>query len=40
MKVDHYNATHPKEEPLQVVFNFEEGVNTKIAKGIEDDDAA
>jgi hypothetical protein len=41
MKVDHYNATHPKEEPLQVVFNFEEDIEEmKIAKGIEDDDAA
>jgi hypothetical protein len=41
MKVDHYNATHPKEEPLQVPFNFEEDVEEmKLAKGIEDDEAA
>lgn len=38
MKVDHYNATHPGEEPLQVPFNFEEDIEEmKIAKGIEDD---
>ncbi len=41
MKVDHYNAAHPKEEPLQVIFNFEEDIEEmKITKGIEDDDAA
>jgi hypothetical protein len=41
MKVDHYNATHPTEEPFQIPFNFEEDVEEmKIAKGIDDDDAA
>jgi hypothetical protein len=41
MKVDHYNAAHPKEEPLQVPFNFEEDIEEmKIAKGIGEDDAA
>jgi hypothetical protein len=41
MKVDHYNATHPKEEPIQVIFNFDEDIEEmKIAKGIEEDDAA
>jgi hypothetical protein len=41
MKVDHYNAMHPKEDPLQVVFNFEEDIEEmKIAKGIDDDKAA
>ena len=41
MKVEHYNATHPKDEPLQVVFNFEEDIEEmKIAKGIDDDKAA
>jgi hypothetical protein len=41
MKRDHYNATHPSEEPLQVIFNFEEDIEEmKIAKGIEDDEAA
>lgn len=38
MKVDHYNAMHPEEEKLQVVFNFEEDVEElKIARGITDD---
>lgn len=41
MKVDHYNAVHPSEEPLQVVFNFEDDVEEmKIAKGIDDEEAA
>lgn len=41
MKVDHYNAMHPDEEPLQIIFNFEEDIEEmKIAKGIEEDDAA
>ena len=26
MKVDHYNDNHPEEEPLQVVFDFEDDV--------------
>lgn len=35
MKVDHYNATHPDEEALQIVFNFEEDIEEmKIAKGL------
>ena len=35
MKVEHYNATHPKEEPLQIPLNFEEDVEEmKIARGI------
>jgi hypothetical protein len=35
MKVDHYNAMHPKEEPLQIPFNFEEDIEEmKIARGI------
>src|SRR5262249_7316904 len=37
MKVDHYNAAHPKEEPLQIIFNFEEDIEEmKIAKGLDD----
>jgi hypothetical protein len=42
MKVDHYNATHPGEDPLQIPFNFEEDIEEmKIANGLdEDDDAA
>ena len=41
MKVDHYNAVHPKDEPLQVIFNFEEDVvEMKIAKGLDNDEAA
>jgi hypothetical protein len=40
MKVDHYNATHADEEPLQVPFNFEEDIEEmKIAKGIDDEAA-
>jgi hypothetical protein len=40
MKVGHYNATHPSEEPLQLILNFEEDIEEmKIAKGIEDDAA-
>jgi hypothetical protein len=40
MKVDHYNATHPDEEPLQMVFNFEEDIEEmKIAKGLDDEAA-
>lgn len=35
MKIEHYNAAHPKEDPLQSVFNFEEDIEEmKIAKGI------
>ena len=41
MKRDHYNAMHKDEEPLQVIFNFEDDVEEmKIARGIEDDKAA
>lgn len=41
MKLDHYNAIHPDDEPLQVIFNFEEDVaEMKIAKGINEDDEA
>ena len=37
MKVEHYNATHPKEEPLQVVFKFDEDIEEmKITRGIGD----
>ena len=40
MKVDHYNAEHSSEEPLQVVFNFEEDIEEmKIAKGLDDEAA-
>jgi hypothetical protein len=36
MKVDHYNAAHPDDEPLQVPFNFEEDIEEmKIAKGLD-----
>jgi hypothetical protein len=39
MKVDHYNAIHLEEEPLQIPFNFEEDIEEmKIAKGIDEDD--
>lgn len=40
MKLDHYNAAHPDEEPLQVPFNFEEDIEEmKIAKGIDEEAA-
>ncbi|MGH6735096.1 MAG: hypothetical protein ACRECX_03320 [Methyloceanibacter sp.] len=39
MKVEHYNASHPREEPLQIPFNFEEDIEEmKIARGLDDDD--
>lgn len=41
MKVDHYNDTHPNEEPLQTVFDFTDDVaEEKVARGINDDKAA
>ena len=41
MKVDHYNDSHPSEEPLQAIFNFEEDVaEMKIMRGLDDEDAA
>jgi len=41
MKVDHYNEAHPKEEPIQIIMDFEDDVEEmKIANGIEDDEAA
>jgi hypothetical protein len=40
MKVDHYNATHPGEEPLQIPFNFEEDIDEmKITKGLNSEAA-
>jgi hypothetical protein len=40
MKRDHYNAMHPSEEPLQVIFNFEEDIEEmKIAKGLDSEAA-
>jgi len=40
MKVDHYNATHPDEDPLQIPFNFEEDIEEmKIAKRLDDEAA-
>jgi hypothetical protein len=42
MKIDHYNAAHPTEEPIQTVFDFGDDIEElKIANGIRrDDDAA
>src|SRR5260370_16201268 len=41
MKRDHYNAIHPDEAPLQVVFNFEEDIEEmKIAKSLDGEEAA
>jgi hypothetical protein len=40
MKVEHWNAVHPDDEPLQAVFNFEEDIiEMKIAKGLGDEAA-
>jgi hypothetical protein len=40
MNVDHYNATHLDEEPLQVPFKFEEDIEEmKIAKGLDSEAA-
>ena len=40
MKVDHYNATHPEDEPLEVPFNFEEDIEEmKIARGLDSEAA-
>jgi hypothetical protein len=41
MKVDHYNTTHPSEEPIQIPFNFEEDIEEmKISRGLLRDDEA
>ena len=41
MKVDHYNAAHIDEEPIQIVMDFEEDVEEmKIASGLSEDDEA
>ena len=41
MKVDHYNAAHTDEEPIQIVMDFEEDVEEmKIASGLSEDDEA
>lgn len=41
MKVEHYNDMHPDEDPLHVIFDFTDDIaEEKIAKGIEDDEAA
>ncbi len=38
MKLDHYNDTHPDEEPLVTIFDFEDDVaEMKIANGLGDD---
>jgi hypothetical protein len=40
MKRDHYNANHPNEPPLQIIFKFEEDIEEmKIAKGLDKDAA-
>ena len=40
MKIDHWNAFHRDQEPLQVPFNFEEDIEEmKIAKGLDDEAA-
>lgn len=41
MKVEHYNAAHPDEEPLQLILDFTDDVEEmKISKGLDDDEAA
>jgi hypothetical protein len=36
MKVDHYNAVHPEEDPIQLVLNFTDDVEEeKIARGLD-----
>lgn len=36
MKIDHYNESHPDEEPIQVVMDFEEDIEElKLANGID-----
>ena len=40
MKVEHYNATHPSEERIQIPFNFEEDIEEmKISRGLSDEAA-
>lgn len=35
--VDHYNAAHPAEKPIQLVLNFEDDVKERlIEEGLED----
>ncbi len=37
MKIDHYNAEHPGEEPLQLPFDFTDDIaELKIANGIKE----
>jgi hypothetical protein len=41
MKIEHYNAAHPDDDPLQTSFNFEEDIEEmKIARGLDEDDEA
>ncbi len=41
MKVDHYNAAHPDEEPIQLVLDFADDVaEAKIANGLDEGEAA
>lgn len=41
MKVEHYNETHPDEEPIQLIMNFEDDIlEMKVAKGLDDEEEA
>lgn len=41
MKVDHYNAMHPDEEPIQLILDLTDDVEeAKIANGLKRDDEA
>jgi hypothetical protein len=39
MKVEHYNAHHPEEEPIQLILAFDDDIaEMKMAKGLDDDE--
>lgn len=38
MKVDHYNAAHPDEDPIQLILQFDDDIaEMKIANGLDDE---
>lgn len=41
MKVEHYNGTHPDEEPIQLILQFDDDIaEMKVANGLDDEDEA
>jgi len=41
MKVEHYNASHPDEDPIQLILQFDDDIaEMKIANGLDDEDEA